>query len=223
MNQPLLELKQVSRHYWLGSEQVNGLKPTSIEIEQGAFTALTGPSGSGKSTLLNLCGLIDRADSGEIRLQGEAVTDLDEVALTQIRRQQIGFIFQSFNLVPVMSVYENVEYPLLLERGARSAHQAVSEILQHVGLAPFAHHLPDQISGGQRQRVSIARALVKQPTLVIADEPTANLDGETATQVIDLMHRIGREWGSTFLIATHDPRVAQRCDQQIQLVDGEVI
>ena len=185
--------------------------------------ALTGPSGSGKSTILNLCGLIDTPDSGDIVLDGKRVNGLDEVQRTLLRRDALGFVFQSFNLVPVMTVTENVDYPLFLagvppaERRERVAAQ-----LEAVGLLEHADHLPDALSGGQRQRVAIARALVKRPRLVIADEPTAALDSHTADQVLELMRALGHAEGAAFVIATHDGRLSSRCDRVLALLDGRL-
>ncbi len=185
--------------------------------------ALTGPSGSGKSTILNLAGLIDTPDQGRIVLRGHAAAGLDETASTLVRRDAIGFIFQNFNLVPVMTVAENVDYPLFLA-GIASAErrQRVQDMLQAVGLHEHAEHRPDALSGGQRQRVAIARALVKRPALVIADEPTASLDSITAAQVLDLMREMGHAHGAAFLMATHDARLLGRCDRAIALLDGRI-
>jgi putative ABC transport system ATP-binding protein len=192
-------------------------------VQRGELLALTGPSGSGKSTILNLCGLIDTPDSGDIVLGGRSVAGLDEVQRTLLRRDALGFVFQSFNLVPVMTVAENVDYPLfiagvpLAERRERVAAQLLA-----VGLQDHAHHRPDALSGGQRQRVAIARALVKRPKLVIADEPTASLDSVTADQVLDLMRERGHAEGAAFVIATHDSRLTRRCDRIVALLDGRL-
>jgi putative ABC transport system ATP-binding protein len=221
--EPALELRAVHKTYRLGAHVVPALRGVSLQLAAGEMLALTGPSGSGKSTLLNLAGLIDRADSGEILLRGEPVTGLDEPAATLLRRDAIGFVFQSFNLVPVMTVHENVEYPLFLAGVAGAERERrVDELLAAVGLAEHAGHRPDALSGGQRQRVAIARALVKRPTLVIADEPTASLDSATATQVVDLMRDQGHAHGAAFLIATHDARLLERCDRAIDLLDGRI-
>ncbi|MBU1237575.1 MAG: ABC transporter ATP-binding protein [Gammaproteobacteria bacterium] len=216
-----IDLSGIVKHYRMGEEDIPALRGVDLEVPVGTFLAVRGPSGSGKSTLLNICGLIDAADRGRYLLAGENVAGLDEEARTMIRRRAIGFVFQSYNLVPVMSVRDNIEYPLLLlgqsvdERRAR-----VDEILGQVGLSGMADRRPDQLSGGQRQRVAIARALVKSPTLVIADEPTANLDTTTASQVIDLMRALGHRHNATFLIATHDDRMTAHCDAVHSITDG---
>lgn len=221
MSAPAIELSGAVKHYRVGDEEVAALRGVDFRVATGAFVAVKGPSGSGKSTLLNVCGLIDRLDAGSYRLGGEDVGGLDERARTLLRRRRIGFVFQSYNLVPVLTVRENVEYPLLLlgideaERAAR-----VTETLAQVGLENYAERRPERLSGGQRQRVAIARALVKSPTLVIADEPTANLDSATAAQVVDLMRGLAAHHGATFLIATHDERMSAHCDEVRVLRDG---
>lgn len=220
---PLISLDRVSKSYHLGENTVRALSSVTLTVNAGEFTAFAGPSGSGKTTLLNICGLLDEADTGRYELDGKDITHMDSEARTRCRRHRIGFVFQSFNLVPVMSAYENIEYPLLLNNvPATERHQRVSEILDQVGLTGFAHHVPDKLSGGQRQRVAIARALVKRPILVLADEPTASLDTATANQIIDLMHHFAAQDGATFLVATHDERMTARCDRVVRLVDGEV-
>ena len=218
---PALQLAGISKHYRMGDSDVPALRSVDLSVAAGAFVAVKGPSGSGKSTLLNICGLLDSLDQGCYRLGGEDVGNLDEIARTLIRRRRIGFVFQSYNLVPVMTVAENVEYPLLLaEVPAAERRARVAATLEQVGLAQLAGRRPDHLSGGQRQRVAIARALVKSPTLVIADEPTANLDTATANQVVALMRELGARHGATFLIATHDERMTSRCDEVRTLTDG---
>lgn len=223
-NQFLLETLSLGKTYHTGDVSFQALKQVNLQLPQGAFVALVGPSGSGKSTLLNICGLIDEADQGQIVFNGEDLTHAHAKRLTQIRREMLGFIFQGFNLVPVMSIRDNIEYPLFLEDVAElERKQRVDEMIERVGLTRFSNNLPDQISGGQKQRVAVARALIKRPHLVIADEPTANLDTETATSIIDLMHEMCQDFSTTFIIATHDDRMSSRCDRQIHLVDGQVV
>jgi putative ABC transport system ATP-binding protein len=192
-----------------------------MSIRRGETVAVTGPSGSGKSTLLNLCGLLDQPDGGEVWFDGAALRGAGEAARSELRRAAIGFVFQSFNLVPVMSAADNVDYPLyLLGVPPRERAGRVARALDRVGLSGFARHRPDQLSGGQRQRVAIARAIVKNPRLVIADEPTANLDAGTAGQVIALMKELAHEQGTSFVIATHDDRMLAHCDRALMLDDG---
>lgn len=220
---PVVELHAVHKTYHLGEHVVRALQGVDLTVQRGELLALTGPSGSGKSTILNLCGLIDTPDSGDIVLGGKAVQGMTEIERTLLRRDALGFVFQSFNLVPVMTVAENVDYPLFIagvpvaERRERVAAQ-----LEAVGLQEHAQHRPDALSGGQRQRVAIARALVKRPRLVIADEPTASLDSHTADQVLDLMRERGHAEGAAFVIATHDSRLTRRCDRIVALLDGRL-
>jgi putative ABC transport system ATP-binding protein len=202
---------------------IPALQGVDLGVARGELLALTGPSGSGKSTILNLCGLIDTPDSGEVLFDGQSVAGLDEIGRTLLRRDALGFVFQNFNLVPVMTVAENVDYPLFIagvpgpERRERVAAQ-----LRAVGLHEHAAHRPDALSGGQRQRVAIARALVKRPRLVIADEPTASLDSHTAEAVLELMRERCHAEGAAFVIATHDSRLTQRCDRVLALLDGRL-
>jgi putative ABC transport system ATP-binding protein len=219
----LIRVEAVSKTYRLGAIEVNALHDVSLSIHRGEFTALMGPSGSGKSTLLNICGLIDKPTRGACLIDGVDTSANTEDELTHMRREKIGFVFQGFNLIPVMSVRDNVGFPLMVAGiSAKQSDATVDAMLEQVGLRDKAKRLPDELSGGQRQRVAIARALVRTPRLVIADEPTANLDGETATHIIDLMQELGRSRGVTFLIATHDPRMVQRCDRVVALVDGRL-
>lgn len=220
---PVVCLHGVRKTYRLGAHVIPALQGVDLVVQRGELLALTGPSGSGKSTLLNLCGLIDTPDAGEIMLGGTAVQGLDEKARTLLRRDALGFVFQSFNLVPVMTVAENVDYPLFLAGvPAAERRDRVAQQLAAVGLQAHAHHRPDALSGGQRQRVAIARALVKRPRLVIADEPTASLDSHTADQVLDLMRARGQAEGAAFVIATHDSRLTRRCDRVVALLDGRI-
>lgn len=220
---PVVCLHGVRKTYRLGEHVIPALQGVDLVVQRGELLALTGPSGSGKSTLLNLCGLIDTPDAGEIMLGGTAVQGLGEQARTLLRRDALGFVFQSFNLVPVMTVAENVDYPLFLAGvPAAERRERVAQQLAAVGLQAHAHHRPDALSGGQRQRVAIARALVKRPRLVIADEPTASLDSHTADQVLDLMRARGQAEGAAFVIATHDSRLTRRCDRVVALLDGRI-
>ncbi len=220
----VVEMHGVHKTYRLGQHVIPALRGIDLRVQPGELLALTGPSGSGKSTILNLCGLIDTPDSGDIILGGKVVNDLNEVQRTLLRRDALGFVFQNFNLVPVMTVAENVDYPLFIagvpaaERRSRVAAQ-----LEAVGLLEHAGHRPDALSGGQRQRVAVARALVKRPRLVIADEPTASLDSHTADQVLELMRELGHAEGAAFVIATHDSRLSSRCDRVLALLDGRLI
>lgn len=221
---PVMSLRGVRKTYRLGEHVVPALQGVDLDVHAGELLALTGPSGSGKSTILNLCGLIDSPDDGEVLLDGHAVDARQALAATLLRRDAIGFVFQSFNLVPVMTVAENVDYPLFLAGvPAAERRQRVDEALAQVGLLEHAGHRPDALSGGQRQRVAMARALVKRPRLVIADEPTASLDSHTAEQVLGLMRSLAHEAGAAFLIATHDERLTRRCDRVISLLDGRIV
>jgi putative ABC transport system ATP-binding protein len=219
--QPIVQLKDISKTYHLGEISVQALKNVSLEVNAGEFVALQGPSGSGKSTMLNICGLLDAPDGGEYFFDGKTYGDDSEA--TMVRRKRIGFVFQNFNLIPVMTAYENVEYPLLLDGlPSDERRKAVEKVLREVGVFEFKDHLPDRLSGGQRQRVAIARALVKKPHLVIADEPTANLDSATAGSIVDLMKALSRDHNTTFIIATHDERMSRHCGRILQLADGRL-
>ncbi|WP_232539994.1 ABC transporter ATP-binding protein [Azohydromonas aeria] len=219
----VMSLRGVRRSYRLGRHVVPALQGVDLDVRAGEMLALTGPSGSGKSTLLNLCGLIDRPDAGAIVLRGEPVHRLDERRRTLLRRDAIGFVFQHFNLVPVMTAQENVELPLFLA-GLPDAEcrRRAAQALERVGLRTQARQRPDELSGGQRQRVAIARALVKRPALVVADEPTASLDSHTAEAVLELMRERCHGEGVTFVFATHDERLSARCDRIVHLRDGRI-
>ena len=223
MNAAVIELRGVHKTYRLGQHVIPALRGVDLSVQRGELLALTGPSGSGKSTILNLAGLIDTPDSGDIVFGGASVVGLAENPRTLLRRDALGFVFQSFNLVPVMTVAENVDYPLFIAGvPAVERRERVAAQLSAVGLQDHAKHRPDALSGGQRQRVAIARALVKRPRLVIADEPTASLDSHTADQVLDLMRERCRAEGAAFVIATHDARLTQRCDRVLALLDGRL-
>ncbi len=219
----VLRLQGVHKTYRLGLHVVQALQGVDLVLRPGEMLALTGPSGSGKSTLLHIAGLIDRADAGTVQLRGQAVQGLGETEATRLRRDAIGFVFQGFNLVPVMTVHDNVDYALFIAGvPVAERRRRVAAMLAAVGLDEHAAHRPDALSGGQRQRVAIARALVKRPALVIADEPTANLDSRTADQVLDLMRDQGHTQGAAFLVATHDDRLLARCDRVLRLLDGRI-
>lgn len=219
----MLTLQRVTKSYWVGKQQQTVLDGVDLDIEAAAFTALVGPSGSGKSTLLNLCGLVDRPDSGRVVWQGRDITEASAAELTHLRRQHIGFVFQSFNLIPVMTVTDNVAFPLLLNNvGSVEISRRVSTLLDAVGLADQADKKPGDLSGGQRQRVAIARALIKQPALIVADEPTANLDQDTALTVIDLMRNLSREYRTAVVVATHDDRLLSWCDHAQRVDHGKL-
>ncbi|ENO1230490.1 MULTISPECIES: ABC transporter ATP-binding protein [Vibrio harveyi group] len=218
----MIVFNQLSRDYALGSQTVRALREVSGEVFAGEMVALCGPSGSGKSTLLNVLGMLDTQYQGQVTFAGSPYPT-EQMQAAKMRREKLGFVFQKFNLVPVMTALENVAYPLHLN-GFSKAEQTelATQMLEHVGLGEFIHHMPDNLSGGQQQRVAIARALVHKPALVIADEPTASLDSQTANKVIDIMKGLGHELGTTFIVATHDPRMASRCDRTIELVDGKI-
>jgi len=218
----MIEFKGISKSYLTGGQSVDALKGVDGQIKRGEMVALCGPSGSGKSTLLNILGLLDMDYRGEINIDGKAYPT-EQIAAARFRRQSLGFVFQRFNLVPVMTALENVAYPLMLNQCSKQEQQIrAQDMLDRVGLGGYIRHRPDNLSGGQQQRVAIARALVHNPSLVIADEPTASLDSHTANLVIDIMKELGHEMSTTFIVATHDPRMAQRCDRVIELIDGQL-
>lgn len=217
----VVTLAQIDKSYQLGHHSVTALRGVTLALQPGEFVGVTGPSGSGKSTMLNIAGLLDTPDAGSVHLNTKDVAMLSDNERTVLRREYVGFIFQHFNLVPVMSVSENVEYPLFLTgTPRRERRQRVRDVLQAVGLSEHSQHRPDALSGGQRQRVAIARALIKRPRLVIADEPTASLDSHTADQVLNLMRERCHQEGCAFLIATHDQRLTGRCDRIVNMTDG---
>jgi putative ABC transport system ATP-binding protein len=221
----LVRIENVSKQYMVGEQPVTALNRINLNIEEGVFMAIAGPSGSGKSTLLNLIGCIDTPSSGKIYVAGRDVSGRTPDDLARLRGRSIGFIFQTFNLLPVLSAEENVEYPLLQfkELTVTDRRERVRHYLKMVGLADFARHRPNQLSGGQRQRVAIARALAIRPKIILADEPTANLDHRTGARILRLMRRINRKTGATFVFSTHDKRVIDMADRRVDLEDGEII
>lgn len=221
----VVRVDKVSKDYALGKQVVVALRDVSLDVGEGEFLAVAGPSGSGKSTLLNLIGCIDTPSTGAIYINGEEVGQRTPDQLADLRAHHIGFIFQTFNLLPVLSAWENIEYPLLHRKDVapQARHDRVATYLEVVGLSRFGRHRPNELSGGQRQRVAIARALAIHPTIVLADEPTANLDHETANNILALMRQINKSEGTTFIFSTHDPRVIEMADRVIRLSDGRVV
>jgi putative ABC transport system ATP-binding protein len=219
----LVRVEAVSRKFALDHSFVTALDNVILSVAPGEFLAISGPSGSGKSTLLNLIGCIDKPTSGRILLDSIDTSKLNPTSVTALRREKIGFVFQTFNLIPVFTAAENVEYPLLVQ-GIRSSErrQRVADALESVGLSSRANHRPDLLSGGERQRIAVARAIVHRPALVLADEPTANLDTHNATHLIDLMHDLNRRLGLTFIFSTHDARLLEHTDRIVRLCDGQV-
>ena len=218
-----VSLRNVGKTYRLDTVTVPALSAVSIDIRPGRFTVLCGPSGSGKTTLLNMMGCIDRPDAGEIQVDGQAVQAMTDDALSDFRARRIGFVFQNFNLLPVLTAFENVEYPLVLAAvPAAQRKERVRALLDAVGLADRAGNRPGQLSGGQRQRVAIARALATEPALVLADEPTANLDSQTGAEIIALMRRLQRERGASFVFSSHDPMVLAQADDVVRIRDGRI-
>lgn len=217
-------LKNVHKTYQMGAVTVTALSDVSVEIQPNRFTVIAGASGSGKSTLLNIIGCVDPPDRGEVIIAGQAIYALSDDALSDFRVRHIGFVFQNFNLLPVLTAYENVEYPLILAGvPERQRRESVNTLLEAVGLADKTQNMPGQLSGGQRQRVAIARALVTTPTLVLADEPTANLDSQTGSQILQLMRRMQREHQVSFVVSSHDPRVLEEADDAIHIQDGHLL
>lgn len=222
----MITIEHVKKTYQLGKTTVQALQDVSLKIDKGAFCSIMGPSGSGKSTLLNLIGCLDKPDTGTIVINTEDVTKLSRNNLAQLRADKIGFIFQSFNLIPVLNVYENIEFPLFLSKDSRSQAEKkdyIKHLIDEVGLSDYAKHRPDELSGGQRQRVAIARALVTKPEIVLADEPTANLDSKTADSIIQLLKKMNDIEKTTFLFATHDPAITTYADRHFKLADGMLV
>jgi putative ABC transport system ATP-binding protein len=228
----IITLNNITKQYALGKTTVHALKEISFSAHAGDFIALSGPSGSGKSTALNLIGCIDTPSSGNVEINGVKTSDMSDKQITRLRHEKLGFIFQSFNLIPVLNVYENVEFPLLLDSSRNNPYAKLTDkekvewvdyLIDQVGLSDRKINRPNELSGGQRQRVAIARALVTKPDIVLADEPTANLDSKTGEQIITLMHQMNQELGTTFVFSTHDPRVVDIADHVVKLRDGEII
>lgn len=220
----IVEAKALTKDFHLGKTLIHALKGVDLAISEREFLAIAGPSGSGKSTLLNLIGCIDLPTSGSIKIDGIDVSGLSSDELADLRAAKIGFIFQMFNLIPVLSAFENIEYPLLRKKIKRHLRkEKVMDALKNVGLESFAMHKPDELSGGQRQRVAIARALISKPKIILADEPTANLDHKTGTDVLEVMKKINEDQGTVFIFSTHDPKVMSIASRIVQLMDGKVV
>ena len=218
----MIRLEQLSRVFQVGDQQVHALRAVTLGIEKGEYVSLMGPSGSGKSTLLNMIGLLDRPTAGRYLLDGRDVTALSDEQQAQVRREKVGFVFQFFHLIPRLTAQQNVEMPMLLG-GVPPAERArrAGELLQRYGLANRAHHRPEQLSGGQRQRVAIARATVMQPAVLLADEPTGNLDRASGNEVIEILENL-HEQGTTLILVTHDPALGLRAHRRLRLVDGSI-
>ena len=222
MDAPLIEVESIQKVYRMGDVDVHALRDVSLSIAEGESVAVMGPSGSGKSTLMNILGCLDRPTAGTYRLLGEEVSQMDRNALARLRNRTLGFVFQSFNLLPRTSAVENVELPMLYAGvGGRERHQRSREALERVGLGDRLHHHPNQMSGGQQQRVAIARALVTQPRLMVADEPTGNLDSRTSVEIMALFQELGRS-GITLLLVTHEPDIARYASRVVVMRDGLV-
>lgn len=220
----VIQLENVTKSYQVGEVETHALNGVSLNVEQGEFTALVGPSGSGKTTMLQLMGCLDKPDSGDVKINSQDVINLNANQRADIRKEEIGFIFQFFALIPVLSAYENVELPLLLNNiNAEERKERVMELLNAVGLADRAEHRPDQMSGGEQQRVAIARALASEPAIVLADEPTANLDTANGDQAMEIMQRLNEQTGTAFVFATHDPRVVAFAKRVVKLRDGQIV
>lgn len=220
----IVEAINVSRDFYIGGYKHQALVEVSLTINRGDFFAIAGPSGSGKSTLLNILGCLERPTAGEVKIQGSSTRQMSVNALADFRAERLGFVFQTFNLIPTLNAQENVEYPLLLlQMTAKERRQRAQEALVKVGLENFRNNRPSQLSGGQRQRVAIARAIVKMPLLVLADEPTANLDHRTSTEILDLMQALNQNEKTTFLFSSHDALVLSRAESVMHLKDGKML
>ncbi len=220
----IIRIENISKKYKVGNLVTQAVKDINLMFQEKEFTALIGPSGSGKTTLLQLIGCLDKPDQGRIFINGQDVTNFNANQRADLRREKIGFIFQFFALVPVLTAYENVELPLLLNNiQGKERRERVMALLEAVGLADRVHHRPDQLSGGEQQRVAIARALAPDPIMVLADEPTANLDTENGAQAMEIMQRLNQEAGAAFIFATHDPRVVAYARRVIELRDGSLV
>lgn len=219
----VIETKNLSRIYKDGESEIKAVDKVSLSIEAGEFTAIIGPSGSGKTTLLNLIGGLDTPTEGTVSIDGKVIHELSDNALINFRLKHIGFVFQAYNLIPVLTASENVEFIMLLQgESAKEREERAKELLAAVGLEKQSHKRPSELSGGQQQRVAVARALASKPSFVLADEPTANLDSKSTKDLLDIMHRLNKEEGITFLFSTHDQRVIDRAERLIYVEDGQI-
>jgi putative ABC transport system ATP-binding protein len=220
----LIKLTGLEKIYQQGKIEVPALRGIDMEIESGEFTTIFGPSGSGKTTLLNMIGCLDKSTAGEIVFDGHSINDLNSKELAEVRRYNLGFVFQSYNLIPVLTAFENVEFAIRLidKHSKKERRDKVMSLLEEVGLGDMAGRRPNELSGGQKQRVAIARALIKEPKLVLADEPTANLDSETSKEVLELMKEMNEELNTTFIFSTHDPQVMDYARRLIEIKDGKI-
>ncbi len=221
----IIEMKDIKKDYPLGKTTVHALRGVDFNVKEGDFISVVGPSGSGNTPLFNLIGCVDQATSGTIKIQGEEITGMDDKKLTELRLYKIGFIFQTFNLIPVLDIRENVEFPLLLmNKYSKSEIKKRSEkLIEEVGIKEFIKHKPAELSGGQRQRVAIARSLVTNPDIVLADEPTANIDSETGNNILQLMKELNRMEKTTFIFSTHDPEVIKHANDVVKIKDGLIV
>ncbi len=221
----IIEIKGLTKNYPLDTTTVHALRGVDLAVPEGEFMSIVGPSGSGKTTLLNIMGCIDTATEGSVKIGDREITNLSDKEITDIRLHKIGFIFQTFNLIPVLDVLENVEFPLLLmkDQSASEVRKRAEKLVEEVGLKEFSAHRPGELSGGQRQRVAIARALVTNPDIVLADEPTANLDSVTGAQILELMRQMNQLEKTTFIFSTHDPNVLQYAKHTVKIKDGRIV
>ena len=219
----IAQLENVSRIYYQGKVEVKAVDNLDLQFKPGEFSALCGPSGSGKTTILNMIGALDSPTSGSVYLEGEDLSNMSSGELSRLRRDRVGFVFQAYNLVPVLTAYENAEFVLALQNvPEKERRERVMAVLEEVGMGEYANRRPDELSGGQQQRVAIARAVVSNPAIVLADEPTANVDIEAANTILDLMEQLNEEMGVTFLFSTHDQKVMKRARRLVSLRDGRL-
>jgi putative ABC transport system ATP-binding protein len=219
----VVETVDLKKEFHLGDIIVPALRGINFQVKRGEFLVIMGPSGSGKSTLLNMIGGLDNPTSGQVLINNQDISRMSDSELTELRAQEIGFVFQFYNLVPVLTALENVELPMMVAGVSdQESRQRATELLGLVGLGDRLHHRPDELSGGQRQRVSIARAIANDPSIVLADEPTGDVDTKTGDEILDLMHDLNRNFGTTLIVITHDPAVAEHCDRLVRIVDGQI-